>query len=280
MPEAQTPRVGSSTWQPEHLKQHADEQGRYLEVVSATEVVQQVAQRAMELLALRPGARVLEVGCGSGVFLPRLAQAVGPGGQVLGIDHSADLIAQARARVREAGLDGVVTLEVGDAYRLPCADASFDAAHCERVLMHLDDPNAALAEMARVLKPGGVLVAAEPDWAGMRIDHPDRPVFDLVFQRALKHRNPDMGLTLFRRLGEFGLVQLRHANVSVVVEDLKTWAMFGLDLPPAVEALRVSGELPAARLDAVLPALERADAAGHFYSAATLHVIAGHKAER
>lgn len=275
MSDENAPQVGSTTWQPEYLRANAAAQGGYLEAVSAAEVVRQAAEHAMALLALQAGARVLEVGCGNGVFLPRLATAVGLTGQVVGIDHSSDLLEQARTRLTELGIANAVQLKVCDAYQLPFGDGNFNAAHCERVLMHLDEPKKALAEMARVVQPGGVVVAAEPDWAGIRLDHPDREAFDVVFRRALTHRNSDMGLRLFRLMGEVGLVRICHSNVSVVVEDFNAWRMYGLDLQPAVEQTAKEGTFSDGRLAALLPALEQASSKGHFYSTVTIHVVAG-----
>jgi ubiquinone/menaquinone biosynthesis C-methylase UbiE len=135
------------------------------------------------MLELEPGQAVLEVGRGSGVFLPALAQAVGKAGRVVGVDLAEPFFTQAQQRMGSAGLAGVVSVQRADACRLPFADASFDAVHCERVLMHLDDPDLALREMARVLRPGGVAVAAEPDRGGFRLDHADRAGFDVLYAR-------------------------------------------------------------------------------------------------
>jgi ubiquinone/menaquinone biosynthesis C-methylase UbiE len=127
------------------------------------------------------GRSVLEVGCGNGVLLPRLADGVGSQRRVIGIDHSATFVEQARARMADAGLSAIVTVQQADAYALPFAAATFDIAHCERVLMHLEQPSAALAEMKRVVRPGGWLIAAEPDWGGIRIDHVDREGMDILY---------------------------------------------------------------------------------------------------
>ena len=275
MQQSDGPRVGSKTWQPEYLRQYANEQAKYLDRVAASEFVQQIAERAMELLALGQGAKVLELGCGNGVFLPRLAKAVGAAGSVIGVDHSPDLTAKARAKITAEGLGESVQIHVGDAYALPFPDNCFDAAHCERVLMHLDRPNAALAELSRVVKPGGVVVAAEPDWMGVRIDHPDREVFDVVFARALKHRNSDMGLTLYRRFGEVGLTNRRYAALSAVIDDYATWKMFGLDLETAVESIASEGTIAPSRLAAIIPTLESTNESGRFYSTATFHLASG-----
>ena len=169
---------------------------------------------ALELMAPLEGRSVLEVGCGTGVFLPRLVLAVGPGGEVVGVDHSAAFVAEAQAKVDAEGYGAFVTVQQADAYRLPFPDGSFDVAHCERVLMHLDDPSAALAEMKRVVRIGGWIVAAEPDWAGSRIDHVDKAGLEMLYARAVPNRQPDIGLTLYRRIGQLGLSERRLAPVA------------------------------------------------------------------
>jgi len=267
--------MDSVTWQPGYIAKHLAQQGNYLDAVSASSFLQQVAGNAMQLLHLQPGQRVLEVGCGNGVFLPRLAEKVGSTGKVVGIDHAEPFVQESRTRVAAAGLSAVVAVEQADAYRLPFEDGVFDAAHCERVLMHLDDPDTVLREMARVVRPSGVVVAAEPDWSGIRIDHPDRQAFDLVFKRALSHRQNDMGLTLYRRMAQIGFVQLRYLPAWGVISDYTVLQLYGLQLKPAADALMSERAFDAERLQAVVPTLERNNAAGQFYSVGVFHVVCG-----
>ena len=151
----QTVSVGSSSWRPDFIGKNAAELGDYLDRVSRSQALRLVAESALGMMVLREGYRVLEVGCGNGVFLSRLAKAVGASGHVCGIDHSPAFVAQAQARMISVGLDAAVTVQEADAYELPFAAGSFDAAHCERVLMHLGDPSKGLAEMKRVVRPGG-----------------------------------------------------------------------------------------------------------------------------
>ena len=207
--------VGSGRWQPERIAGQQAELSRFLDQAAAHPFLREVASAALQLLELQPGARVLEVGCGNGNFLPVLAAAVSPSGRVIGIDHAPTFVEEARSRIERAGLAGRVGVQPGDALALPFDDASFDAAHCERVLMHLEDPNAALREMARVVRPGGWISAAEPDWAGYRVDHADREAMDLLFPRALHFRQADAGLTLYRRMGEVGLVERRARPMTL-----------------------------------------------------------------
>jgi ubiquinone/menaquinone biosynthesis C-methylase UbiE len=112
-------------------------------------------------LELRAGLRVLDVGCGTGDYLRIMAPLVAPGPAV-GIDLSATLIA--RAQQRAAAGEANVSFRVGDAYDLPFPDASFDRVVASQVLLHLADPWRAVAQMRRVLAPGGLLSIGEWDW--------------------------------------------------------------------------------------------------------------------
>ncbi|WP_411278358.1 ArsR/SmtB family transcription factor [Falsiroseomonas sp.] len=112
------------------------------------------------LLAALPAwlGALLDIGTGTG----RLLELVAPRAErVLGVDMSRDMLALARARLAERGLADRAAVRQADMYRLPFADASFDAVALQMVLHYAEDPPAALAEAARVLKPGGVLLVAD-----------------------------------------------------------------------------------------------------------------------
>jgi ubiquinone/menaquinone biosynthesis C-methylase UbiE len=112
-------------------------------------------------LKLRAGLRVLDVGCGTGDQLRIMAPLVAPGPAV-GVDLSATLVARARRRAAPAA--GQVSFHVGDACALPFADGVFDRVVANQVLLHLADPWRAVAQMRRVLRPGGLLGIGEWDW--------------------------------------------------------------------------------------------------------------------
>ncbi len=103
-------------------------------------------RRSIDLLALRPGERVLVPGAGTGADLPFLPEGV----EVLAIDLTPAMLEQARARLKPG-----VELRVMDARRLDLPDGSFDAAILHMVLEVFDEPARCLAEAARVLRPGG-----------------------------------------------------------------------------------------------------------------------------
>ena len=109
------------------------------------------APRLCDAAEIRDGQRVLDVACGTGVLA---RAAAGRGASVTGLDRNAGMLAVARRLA--PGLDW----REGMAERVPAEDASFDAAGCQFGLMFFEDRVAALAEMLRVLKPGGRLVVA------------------------------------------------------------------------------------------------------------------------
>ena len=108
---------------------------------------------------LKPGLRVLDFGCGPGTISVGLAGAVDPG-EVHGVDMEESQIDLARAAA-EAGGHNNAKFHVGDVTALPFEDSFFDVAHCHAVLMHVPDTHAALAEVKRVLKPGGIIASRE-----------------------------------------------------------------------------------------------------------------------
>lgn len=201
---------------------------------------------------------------------------MGAEGRVVGIDHALDFVEQARRRVIDLGLGDAVTIEQADAYRLPFPDASFDAAHGERVLMHLDDPVAALQEMRRVVVPGGRIVATEPDWRGARLDHPNADGLNLLLDRWLTGlRNPSMGLELNRRFAGAGLVERSMTPIALDGTDHATLIMFGLDLAAPTEALVAEGRLTQNRANEILAYLTAASRDGSFFAYASIVVAAG-----
>jgi len=147
---------------------------------------------------LQRADRVLDVGCGPGTITVDLAARV-PEGEVVGIDAAGDVLEAAR---REAGRQGRVNVrfETGDVYHLRFSDAAFDVVHAHQVLQHLGDPVAALAEMRRVCRPGGLVAARDGDYGGMFWfpDDPELSEWRTLYQQVARAvgGEPDAGRQL------------------------------------------------------------------------------------
>lgn len=118
--------------------------------------------KSYELLQLAPGMTLLEAGCGLGDDAFRIAELIMPGGKVIGLDASTAMIENARSQKLAWQLP--VEFHVGDIKALPFSDNSFARCRIDRVLQHIGQPQKAIAELVRVLKPDGLLVAYDNDW--------------------------------------------------------------------------------------------------------------------
>jgi len=133
----------------------------FLDARTAIDDETRVKQVIIELLYAQDGVEVLDVGTGTGDDARTLAALVAPHGKVVGLDRSPDMIAEARRRTEGSGLP--IEFVQGDAQALAFPDASFDRCRAERVLIHLPDPVAAVREMVRVTRPGGLVVVSDLD---------------------------------------------------------------------------------------------------------------------
>jgi ubiquinone/menaquinone biosynthesis C-methylase UbiE len=130
-----------------------------------------MATRMVQWAGVSDGARVLDVGCGTGIVSRLMAQQLSAAGEVVGIDLSDGMLAKARRLVAAEGMTSRVELQKADAEHLPFADGRFDAVLSLYALRHFPDPAKALREMWRVGRPGSVAVvgigssAPFPSWA-------------------------------------------------------------------------------------------------------------------
>src|SRR5215218_1076485 len=141
--------------------------------------------RLLEMAALQPGERVLELACGPGGLGLAAAERVAPGGEVVLSDVAAEMTAIASARAEAIGLDNVATFEL-DLERIDQPDGSYDLVLCREGLMFAADPALAAGEIRRVLRPGGRVAIAvwgpreRNPWLGVVLDSVsaqlDRPV--------------------------------------------------------------------------------------------------------
>jgi ubiquinone/menaquinone biosynthesis C-methylase UbiE len=146
-------------------------------------------ERLQEALRPEPGMNVLEVGPGTGYYTLETAKRLMPGGSLHIFDLQQEMLDHTMRRAEAAGVDNVEP-QRGDARQLPYPDASFDAAYLVAVLGEIPDQDAALRELARVLRPGARLVVGE------LLGDPH-----MVTERSLRQRAERAGLEFARRVG-------------------------------------------------------------------------------
>ena len=126
---------------------------------------------------------VLDVGCGAGHWGQRIGTLLEPGATITGVDHEEGFLAAARERAKRFEAHDF-TYRQGDGAKLPFDDGSFDLVTCQTVLIHVADAKAVLPEMTRVAKPGGLVIAAEPNNIAnafmCRVGEPEFPFEDTL----------------------------------------------------------------------------------------------------
>lgn len=243
------------------------DQVRYLERLAASDAARSYKQVASGLLSARPGEAIADLGCGPGTDLAALAAAVAPSGTVTGIDASPEMAA--RARQRTAAL-AAVRVQVADLQELPLRDASLDGARIDRVLQHVPAPARVLAETRRVLRPGGRLVLAEPDWDSLAIDYPDLEVARSYTRHVADKvvRNGVIGRQLARLAAGAGYAVGEVVPVTTAFRDIRAADQI-LGLQRTTERAVTAGYLTAAAARGWLRRL----AAEPFFAAVTLYVV-------
>ena len=128
------------------------------------------------LLGVARGERVLDVGCGSGVVTREIAKRIAPGGSVVGLDPSAELLKVAREHADKNEFASLMEFQEGDCRKLAFPDGSFDVVVAATVLAHVPEAEKAVPEMVRVVRAGGRIGVFDFDGDGLVIGHPDRAI--------------------------------------------------------------------------------------------------------
>ena len=166
----------------------------------------------LEAMGLEPSARVLDMGCGTGVAARGLARRPDFQGRIVGVDQSPPFIEAARRLADEEGISKNIEFRVGDAHSTGIADASFDAAMAHTLISHVSEPVAVLKEMSRLVVAGGLIAVFDGDYASLSFGCSD----------------PDLG-----RKMEEGMIGVMVSNPRVMREMPQLLGDAGMELVSA-----------------------------------------------
>ncbi len=237
----------------------------------------QMRRQGLEMLNLEAGAAVLDVGCGVGEVCIELARGVRPDGRVAGVGLSEVMVRGARELSTASGQE--IDFRVAGVQQLPFPDQFFDVVRAERLLQHLDDPEAALAEMARVTRVGGqiLLVDTEHGQWSMALDRPDdRKVFEAVRRMLLRMVvNPHSGMRLRGMMQRFGLTDVRQLITvqELTLPDLRRAILIDKLVAGCVD----DGSITRDEADAFVSSLEARHHAGIFFANSVMYSVIGRR---
>jgi ubiquinone/menaquinone biosynthesis C-methylase UbiE len=160
--------------------------GHILEAMSTLPAFRDGRRWVLRNLGISQGSSVIEAGCGNAAALPDILSVVGTEGRVVGIDPTIAFVESARTRAGQLGAHKA-RFEVGDIRAIPSADGEFDAAFCDKVLIHAGPPKAALGEMVRVTRGAGRVGAIEwlPFFAMSSSQPAALDTFNDIFRKAV-----------------------------------------------------------------------------------------------
>ena len=188
-------------------------------------------------IGVQPGWHALDLGCGPIGNLGLLAELTGPGGSVLGMDVNADNVALASEIVRSEGL-GTVRVQAGDARATGLASSSFDLVHARLLLINVPSPDEVLAEMVRLVKPGGWVTGEEAD--AILVCYPRNEAWDRMCALMLRAwRLADADISIGRRLPEmYRLAGLQDIGFRVYADGHPVGHRRRMIVPDLVRSLR------------------------------------------
>jgi arsenite methyltransferase len=190
-----------------HFDQEAAQR---LEAMYTTPDVIAQRQETLRVLALRTGERVLDIGSGPGLLASEMGSTVGASGAVCGVDISEPMVAMAKARCASQPW---VSFETADATRLPVPDAAFDVAVSTQVYEFVGDIAIALAELRRVLRPGGRALIIDTDWDSIVWHSTDQGRMGRILTAWEEHLvDPHLPRTLSTKLRQAGF-SVKHQQV-------------------------------------------------------------------
>jgi ubiquinone/menaquinone biosynthesis C-methylase UbiE len=262
----------SSLWSEVDKADAPIEAARWQETMAAWPFCHAYKLRTIELMQLSAGNLVLDLGCGPGADALALAERVGEEGKVSAVDSSSVMISYARKRIGDSTAN--IELKVADAHDLPFPSNHFDACRADRVFQHLSDPYKALSEMLRVTKPGGRIVAVDPDQDTLVINVDAGSITEKIHNFRREHpANPTIAHRIGGMMADLGARPLSvEGHTLVLTEPLDA---FGLVEWP--DMLLSQGRLSEEEISIWNKALSRSLEQGSFFYSVTFFITVARK---
>lgn len=238
-----------------------------LESRAQDDVFARLLDQYVARLSLPPKARVLEVGCGTGAVLRSLARRSDFTGTAIGVDQCRPFLDIASTLAQTEGFGDRLTFQVGDAHKLDFPSGSFDIVVAHTLISHVTAPIAVLSEMARLVRPGGIVVVFDGDYASLTYayrDHSFGQRMDVALANST-FNNPRIMRDLPRLLPGLGL-ELDAAWGEAVVE-IGQASYFKSFAETYVPYVKKSGMLPEQSIEAWHREQRQAMENGTFFAA-------------
>lgn len=250
--------------------------GRILEAMATLPAYHDARQWLLQNLGISQGSSVMEAGCGTGAALSDVLSVVGKKGRITGNDPTKAFVESARARAEQLGAANA-RYEIGDIRSIAADDGEFDAAFCDKVLIHAGPPKAALTEMARVTRGAGHVGALE--WLPFFAVSSSRPealdAFNAIFRKACY--DYFVSLNLARHFHSAGLKDIRTQAFLAHTDNLDVhpfWRAFIFQQIPMFVHVELIDQATAQTLLADLEAL---NAKGEFSASFIVQAAVGTK---
>jgi ubiquinone/menaquinone biosynthesis C-methylase UbiE len=247
-----------------------------LEAMATLPAYHDARQWLLQNLGISQGSSVIEAGCGTGAALSDVLSVVGKKGRITGNDPTKAFVESARARAEQLGAANA-RYEIGDIRSIAAGDGEFDAAFCDKVLIHAGPPKAALTEMARVTRSGGHVGALE--WLPFFAVSSSRPealdAFNAIFRKACY--DYFVSLNLARHFHSAGLKDIRTEAFLAHTDNLNAhpfWCAFIFQQIPMFVHVELIDQATAQTLLADLEAL---NAKGEFSASFIVQAAVGTK---
>ncbi|WP_328519625.1 methyltransferase domain-containing protein [Kribbella sp. NBC_00359] len=252
-------------------EQNIERQAFILDQMAAQPAVRTLKAWALTELAPVAGETAVDVGSGTGEDVVAFAERVRPDGRAVGVEPSPGLRDEAVRRAAGAPVEYVD----GRAERLPFDDESVDVLRCERVLQHVDNPAAAVREMARALRPGGRIALIDTDWATAILHPADPDVLRRMVDYFLSESaNPFSGRQLRGLLADAGLeITGETAGTTIEPQEGARQGFVSMMQLSSAEA----GVITPAEADAFAKGLAEAADRGAFHLSLTMYAVSAVK---